>query len=438
MDRIGSNSYESSRDMSSDERFDNIGDKRRPAKKSEYPSQDSKLPAASTVAPLTSSSNTPPAALLQACEWQSDDMTELDRPDVALTSRHPFSEIPIRFITVYQVLLDVDANAASNHKRIRSQKRQQSKVTEAIKFLKRQRSLGKSLEATTEYQLLRGSRSEKSSLEVQLPAASAFRAMLYPPTGGVRDTRTGLYAELRKVTIEGKPVFVLCFPGTGAARNRDTQWKANLKQAFGAAGIPRLYTQSLALAKELKTALNEKEYELQVAGHSMGGGIANFIGLALNIDSYCFNAAALGGTCLNQLDIDGCLTAERIERQNHVTLKGDYASNRKLSTAIGLLSPSGQRPQQVGNVYEGNADDEDYPQAFFPLDRHPLDAMEDMMYAQKMSLWRNTRKSATTTATPKASSTSSTSAVAKPQVTPEATQSKNSASEATDDGSERS
>lgn len=434
MDRISSHGHYSSHDASSEDSVDTIGDKHQYAGKTDDRKRASKLPAASTVAPLTSSSRASSAAVLQACDLQTDDPAELDQPNVALVSRHPFSEIPIEFITVYQVLLDVEANAASNHKRIRSRKREQAQVAQASKILKQQIGQGKSLEDTNEYQLLRGSRSDKSSMEIHLPAASAFRAMLYPATGGVRDTRSGLYAELRKVTIDGKPVFVLCFPGTGAARNRDTQWKANLKQAFGTGGLPRLYTQSLALAKELKMALNEKEYELHVAGHSMGGGIANFIGLAMNIDSYCFNAAGLGGASLNQLDIDGCLTAERIERQNHVTLKGDYASHRKLSKAIGLLSPSGQRPQQVGNVYEGTADDEDFPPAIFPLDRHPLEAMEDMMYAQKMSLWRSTRKPATTTA----GSTSSTSAVAQPQAIPESTKSEHSTSPEIDDGSERS
>lgn len=434
MDRIRSDSHESSHHVSSDERFDSIGEKRDPARKNDDSHHGSKLPAASTVAPLSSSSKASSAAMLQACELPTDDPAVPDQPDVALVSTHAFAELPIGCITVYQTLLDVDANAASNHKKIRNEKRKHTNVADAIKFLKQQASLGKSLEATKEYQLLRGSRSENSSMEMQLPVASTFRAMLFPPTGGVRDTRTGLYAELRKVTLDGKPVLLLCFPGTGAARNRDTQWKVNLQQAFGAGGVSRLYTQALALAKELKTALNDQAIELQVAGHSMGGGIANFIGLALNIDSYCFNAAALGGACLTQLAIDGCLTAERIARQNHVTLKGDYASNRKLSTVIGVLSPSGQRPQQIGKVYQGTADDEDFPQTSLPLDRHRLDAMEDMMYAQKMSLWRKTRQSAATAT----GSTSSTSTLTKPQTTPAAPPSGDSTPQEIDDSSERS
>jgi hypothetical protein len=434
MDSLNSKTHDASRDLLLNEPVDTTGTQGKSSAKVDdsYPASEKNLPDASTVIRLTSTSSASSDIVLQPGEWQEEDTNESDQTNIALASRHSFSEIPIELITVYQVLLDVEANATSKHKELRKALRAHTDVSDAIRYLKRQAHLGKSLEDTAEYQRLRGNRSGKSYLETQLPSASAFRALLYPPTGAVRDTRTGLYAELRKVTIDQKPVFVLCFPGTGAARNKDTQWKANLQQAFGAGGLPRLYTQALVLAKELKTVLAGQGFELHVAGHSMGGGVANFLGLALGIDSYCFNAAALGGACLNQLEIDGCLTAERIDRQNHVTLKGDYASNRTLSKAIGLLSPAGKKPQQVGNVYQATEEDEDFPQVIFPLDRHPLDAMQDMMYTQKTSLWRNTRQSAATTP----SSSSSSSTPTKSPASPAPTQSDPSTSDELIDDSE--
>ena len=107
--------------------------------------------------------------------------------------------------------------------------------------------------------------------------------------------KTGLYAELHLDPRDptGKN-YVLCFPGTGAAGNITQQWKYNIDQATGKKKIPPPYEAGLRLATELQEVISKQGGTLSLAGHSLGGGIANYCGFMLDIPSVAFNAAPLG------------------------------------------------------------------------------------------------------------------------------------------------
>lgn len=387
MDRSSSLGKERSRDISSDERFEKANRPRQSPASSEVPSDTEDLDAA-RVPSFNAKQRPSSTAALPA--FGDDEAMQLD--SASWMPVHDFSEIPAKFIAAFEALQETERNASSKHKKAKHPETNETGLKAARKLIKSQVKHGKSLEDTEPYQLLRGSRSGKSGMEAKLPAESAFRALLYPPTGGVRDTRTGLYAELRMIKSDGEATCLLCFPGTGVADNEGKQWAANLQQALGAGRVPRLYKQALALANELKMALANEGLELRVAGHSLGGGVANFVGLALNMESYCFNAAALGKKSREFLKIQGCLTAERIRSQNHVTLKGDFASSPQLSRVIKVVSRTTQGPTPIGKVYLGTDDHDDFPESRNPLARHPLSAMENMIDTQKFQLWQKARK----------------------------------------------
>lgn len=405
MDRTSSTNRSASNEVSSDERFDKANrpgkarvpsgtppgtTEKHPAANSHTPSLNVKQPSssASALSPFVEDEDAAPQ--LGTANWRS----QLD-----------FSEIPGEFIAVFEMLREVEDDVSSKHADLTDLPKTKAELKAAKKSFKQQVAPGKSHEASDEYRLLRGNRTENSAMEAKLPKDSAFRGLLYPPTGGLRDMTTGLHAELRKRVIGGQPTYVLCFTGTGIAGNMGTQWMVNAQQALGTGGMPQLYHQALSLAAELRASLAAEGVELRVAGHSMGGGLANFIGLALNVESYCFNGAALGKASLKYLTVNGCMTAERIGRQNHLVLEGDFASASGLTSAIKVVSRSKQGPTLVGKVYRVPSDHEDYPQATNPVARHPLSAMENMMDNKKFELRQKARQTAakatgTTTSAP--------------------------------------
>lgn len=189
-----------------------------------------------------------------------------------------------------------------------------------------------------------------------LPPNSKFKNMIDPFTGAVRDPATGLYADLRfDTSAQG---YLLCFPGTGVANMGGKHWDADLKQFLGTNGVPPLYAQAAELADTLNQVLASRDAPaLQLTGHSMGGGIANYAGLVLGLKSTCFNAAALGGACVADLSAKGRLTPENINLQTHIRLKGDAVSSPKtqksLTAALKRIGVTIKQPALVGTVYVG-------------------------------------------------------------------------------------
>lgn len=209
---------------------------------------------------------------------------------------------------------------------------------------------------TPEYQALRNVEVDDltqprmdSPLETMLPPTSKFRQMLDPFTGGIRDPKTGLYAELHE---RPKGKFQLCFPGTGAGDMLSKHYATDVTQFLGKGKVPTMYRLGAELTQELKGVLPRGSFV--VTGHSMGGGVANFAGLCNDVRSYCYNAAALGGACLKHLNDQGLMTPERLGKQTHLRIKGDVVSSDKtqqrLATALFAMGFHIRTPQLVGQV----------------------------------------------------------------------------------------
>jgi len=328
----------------------------------------------------------------------AEEVDESSRATIPPTDIRPFSDVPKDVIQAFRTLRRCEQNGASKHHVYKEKKKANADYKSAAGFVDKKSKKGESVEKSPEFRRLQAHRSDPSALERHLAADSRFRTLLFAPSGGVRDKTTGLYAELLPFASNDSTHFLLCFPGTGVAGNMDRQWKNNVRQAVSTAGPPKLYEQALDLASELKTELDEDNISLSVAGHSMGGGVANFIGLSLGIPSYSFNGAALGTGTISHLDNNKCLTPERIAQQQHVRLEKDLASSSTLSKRIALLPGQGGKfPQQIGRVYEASKADPGFPTQANRIERHPLGAMDNLMSAQDKLLQKREKESTPTT-----------------------------------------
>ena len=233
------------------------------------------------------------------------------------------------------------------------------------------------------YKYLRGNRPDSELEEIlsKDPELSALSTKLDPLTGVFRDPHTGLYADLVRID---RNFFVLCFPGTGAGKMTTIQWKSNIDQIRSKNTIPAAYMQAVQLASALKEQFDIKKKKFEVAGHSLGGGIANYVGLKLNICATCFNPSTLGQAVLKDLIIHGCLLIERINKQMILRIKKDLVSSKNSQLHFARLTQlslthSHFIPRPVGIVYL--ADRLDYsknnrPPELEPLSRHQLDAFQ--------------------------------------------------------------
>ena len=233
------------------------------------------------------------------------------------------------------------------------------------------------------YKKLKGDRQDTELEEIlsNNPELSALSAKIDPLSGVFRDPHTGLYADLVRID---RNYFVLCFPGTGAGKMSAIQWKSNIDQIRNKKTIPPAYTQAVELAAALKELFASQNKKFELAGHSLGGGIANYVGLKLNINSTCFNPAALGPAVLNDLFINDCLSDECIKKQILLRIRKDPVSSKdsqeffaRFAQSTFLNNPFIPRP--VGILYI--ADRNDYHQNNRPpeldiFDRHQLDAFQ--------------------------------------------------------------
>ena len=215
-----------------------------------------------------------------------------------------------------------------------------------------------------------------------LDEKSPFASKIYPLTGGIRDTKTGLYAQLMPSSA-GSSDYFLCFPGTGAMNNLDKQWTTNIAN-FMLDDVPKAYKQAVALAHEMQGVIQSKGGTLKLAGHSLGGGIANYVGLKLGLESVCFNPSPMGKGCLNDLGND--LSQEQVNQQTHLIIQGDLVSDSKGMKLLHQLR--GHSTPLVGKVYEIPADHSEYPD-INAIDRHQMDAFIDLYLFAKT---RNARQ----------------------------------------------
>ena len=156
---------------------------------------------------------------------------------------------------------------------------------------------------------------------------------------------------------QSKPVFSLAFPGTGRGAAWRAQLKTNAQQFLGSGGVPAAHQQSEKLATLLKTKFGDTK-NLTLTGHSLGGGIANYVGITQDIPSTCYNPAALGGACLKnlkgQLNLD-----ERIKKQSIIRIKRDPVSSPKMQVRLAalvflVLGKKITTPQSLGTTYQAS------------------------------------------------------------------------------------
>lgn len=192
--------------------------------------------------------------------------------------------------------------------------------------------------------------------------------------GAFQDNSTGLYFEIHsKVESPAKsPTYVMVFPGSGIPGMADVQWKNNIRQITGTGGVPPAYRQAEQLVAKIKSHL-PKGATLELAGHSLGGGIANYAGLKHDLKSTCFNAAALGKACLKDL---GEIPRDRLEKQVHLRIKSDWLSSARFLEKFQKFSSSliPYVPRQVGKVY---VLEHDQTQGSSIMDRHFTTAFRD-------------------------------------------------------------
>ena len=235
---------------------------------------------------------------------------------VALVGKlHRFEEIRIESEATFDLLRKMEANIHLGYGTERPKAKSEVATAKNLAEFKKLRDATDEeatidIVKTAPYKALSKHRFS-SMLENLLPAKSKFRALLDPYTGGIRDISTGLYVELHKAIDSN--AYVLCFPGSGAGDMNTKQWKTNLKQLSSTGSVPKAYAQAAELVPEIRAAMLEngrEDWPLELAGHSLGGGIANYVGMKLDLKSTCFNAAALGPACLR--DLEDAMTGERI------------------------------------------------------------------------------------------------------------------------------
>lgn len=294
--------------------------------------------------------------------FKNESLSQLSLPhkNIIKIEVKPFREISINLENIHRKLRDTEIRASEFHKDYNILKKDKNKLSDSkflqdtSKWIASGKTVGavNNMQEIKEYQSIQENR-ENSGLENILDKNSDFRWLLSPVNGAFRDNSTGLYAELIFTDFK-KNNYLLCFPGTGAGDMLQKNWSTNINQVLRPNEIPAAYQQAYELAKEIKEKIENKGGSIQLSGHSLGGGIANYVGLKLNIESYCFNAAALGGGC--QEDLKNELTADRLEKQIHITQKGDIVSSNKTQNKIAAIANFTNTkivtPKNIGIVYK--------------------------------------------------------------------------------------
>ena len=215
----------------------------------------------------------------------------------------------------------------------------------------------------------------KTTMETLLQG-SEFAKMINRKTGGFLDPSTGLHCQLRPLDSD-KNTYALCIPGITSGKTFLPQLRASAKQFLGVGDVPKIYSQTLELTRFLNEKLKQEGIKLELAGHSMGGGIANYVGLMLGLPSKCFNAAALGRACLKHI---GEISGETLETQIHIRLENDFATHPPVTRKLMAFFSMGKEkyvPRNVGVICEIKTGDKYYPSELSLMDRHRLDAMDN-------------------------------------------------------------
>jgi hypothetical protein len=276
-----------------------------------------------------------------------------------------FSEVRAETEDVYKALLNFERSVFKYHDKYDSTQNDPTAREDWKEFKSEKNALfekneaindEKNLQASTGYKTLSGER-KPSNLE-RLLAGSPLSTNLDPLTGVFRDSKTGLYAELKPLgSTPGK--YALCFGSTGVGRMTMKQIKVDIAQVLNKTKVPAAYEQAAKLAAELR---KETGAEITVTGQSMGGGLANYVGMKLGIESVCYNPAALGQAAIKDLEKNRCITVENLNIQKIIRQKGDIVSGEKNQKKIARLanfftSEKVGIPQHLGPTFIANKND---------------------------------------------------------------------------------
>lgn len=157
------------------------------------------------------------------------------------------------------------------------------------------------------------------------------------------DSCSGFYAELVRNTLTGE--YVLVYRGTNPLSLID--WVNNAEQALYAyTYIPSAqYDEAVLLARSLKA-----EYPglARIAGHSLGGGLAQLAAIATGLPATCFNSAGLSAATVARWNADSVSVEANKRSITHVNVKYDPLSD--LLGRRNSYAPFAATPQYGGRT----------------------------------------------------------------------------------------
>ena len=154
------------------------------------------------------------------------------------------------------------------------------------------------------------------------------------PTGVIVDPNSGLRAAIVKTENED---YIISFGSTGSRETTDEnkkglfflQYVSNIDQYLGFE--PNIYDQ----AKKLTAALAQMcgKDKVSTAGHSLGGGLAQYAALHNGVKGKCFNGSPLGTGLQKRL---GNKIQAAPELISHISTRGDWLSYTGNTLPIGV------------------------------------------------------------------------------------------------------
>lgn len=150
---------------------------------------------------------------------------------------------------------------------------------------------------------------------------------------------TGFRAILLTAKSKGDPRVVLAFAGTDPKSPADIYTDIDQAINISPFDIPSQYVQAESLAQMLLLVYRDR---LLVTGHSLGGGLANYVSVKLGIPGAGINAAPLGaGTLLNLYFFGKDDHSKFTHYNNNGEIVSSYAPGRQLGQVCEIENHKG-------------------------------------------------------------------------------------------------